>query len=124
MVKRIYRLSALVLALAAVLAVFYDPKRIVMSAVVGGVLGLVNLRGLVRSVNGLLGARKAAGKMMALSFFRLIAIFLILLVLFKYGRVNPIGILIGFTVVFAVIMAEGLREARTRGGDGDIITPS
>lgn len=117
MMKRIYRKSAIILVPMAAVSVFYDWKRMLLSVAVGGMLALVNLRALARSVKGLLGSGKAAAKMMALSFIRLIMLFVILFLLFKYGRVNPIGVLIGFTLIFSIILVEGAREAKTQGKD-------
>lgn len=112
MIKRIYRKSAIILALVAAGALFYNEGKLLSSVVVGGLLALVNLRGIAKSVKGLLGSEKAAGKMVFFSFLRLGALAAVLVILFKRELVNPIGILIGLTIVFTLIVLEGWREAR------------
>jgi hypothetical protein len=99
------------LSIAAV-SVFYDYQRMLMSAVVGGILGLLNLRALSKNVKGLLGTEKAAGKLMFISFFRLAILFAVIFILLKKALVHPVGLLIGFTVIFTLIMIEGWREAK------------
>jgi len=129
MVNRIYKKSAFMLATVLVGAFFYDEARILSSIVVGGVLALLNLRGIAKGVKGLLGSERAPGKMIFASFLRLTALFAVLFILFKKALVNPIGILIGFTAIFTLILIEGWREARmnhpgdAQGKDGDIISP-
>ncbi len=82
-----------------------------MSIMTGGILGLVNLRGLARSVEGVLGAHKATGKMIFFSIFRLTMLFVVIGTLVYLNAVNIFGILIGFTVVFIFLIIEGLRYA-------------
>ena len=122
MIKRVYRNSVLALVPVAGLSAFLEWKKIPISVLIGGLLGLVNLKGLVWGVTGLLCAEKAATRLVFFSMMRFMALVAILLVLMKLGLINPIGILIGFTVVFTVILIEGVREARTAGKDNDIIS--
>lgn len=83
-----------------------------MSILIGGILGLVNLRGIARGVEGLIGSQRPTGKIIFLSLLRLTALALILGILFYYEAVDVLGILIGFTIVFAAIIKEGLHSVR------------
>jgi hypothetical protein len=83
-----------------------------MSILIGGIIGLVNLRGLARGVEGLISSYRPTGKIIFLSLLRLTALAIVLGILFYYRAVDVLGILIGFTVVFAAIIKEGLRSVK------------
>jgi hypothetical protein len=87
-------------------------RKFAMSILIGGILGLVNLRGLARGVEGLIGSYRPTGKIVFLSLLRLTALALILGILFYYQAVDVLGILTGFTVVIAAIIKEGLRSVK------------
>jgi len=87
-------------------------RELALSILIGGILGLVNLRGLARGVEGLIGSYRPTGKIIFFSLLRLTALAVILGILFYYRAVNVLGILIGFTIVFATIIKEGLRSAK------------
>ena len=102
--------------------------RMLAGTMAGGVLALANLKGLSWGVTGLIGAEKATPKLVFFSFFRFMFLMLTLLLLLKLGLINPIGVLIGLTVVFTVLIMEGLGEAnrqkdcKTGDDDGDIMS--
>ena len=87
-------------------------RELALSILIGGILGLINLRGLARGVEGLIGSYRPTGKIIFFSLLRLTALAVILGILFYYRAVNVLGILIGFTVVFAAIIKEGLRSVK------------
>ncbi|MDA8326367.1 MAG: ATP synthase subunit I [Nitrospiraceae bacterium] len=142
MMGRIYRRALIALAVFAGLSALYPllggdkgvgwkmwvDWKMAGGVFVGGMLALANLRGLVWGVTGLLGTQKATTKLVFFSAFRFMLIVIILLALLKMGLINPIGVFIGLTVVFTVLVIEGLREAgrqknsETGGGDGDTIS--
>jgi len=112
-VKKTFRLSAIILLPLAIVSAFIWGRKLAMGILVGGILGLVNLRGLARGVEGLIDSyRPKGGKLVFFSLFRLTLLAFILALLLIYRLVNPFGILIGFTVVFVAIMKEGLRAAK------------
>ncbi len=112
MIKRIYRQSAFVIGALAIITLFFRDWRFSLGIVIGGLAGEVNLRGIVWSVRALLGTEKAQTKMMVLSMFRLLVIFSILIILAIFKVIKPYGLLIGFTVVFIIIIKEGLITAK------------
>ncbi|MEW6739576.1 ATP synthase subunit I [Dissulfurispira sp.] len=112
MIKRIYRQSAFVIGALAIITLFFRDWRFSLGIVIGGLAGEVNLRGIVWSVRALLGTEKAQTKMMVLSMFRLLVIFSILIILAIFKVIKPYGLLIGFTVVFIIIVKEGLIAAK------------
>lgn len=109
LVKRTIRLSTIILLPLSIVSAFIWDRKIAMSILIGGILGLVNLRGLAKGVEGLISSSRPTGKIIFLSFLRLTALAVILGLLFYYKAADVIGILIGFTIVFAAIIMEGLR---------------
>ncbi len=112
LVKKVYKQGILILLLLALLSAFIEWKKLPLSILVGGILGLANLRGLVRGVTGLIGTHNPTGKLVFFSIFRLFILASILTILVALKLVNIFGILIGFTVVFIVIIKEGLKIAK------------
>jgi hypothetical protein len=112
LIKRIYKKSVLVLIPLALLSALLDWKKLPLSIVIGGALGLANIKGLAWGVNGLIGTGRATGRMIFFSMFRLFLLFGILSLLVYLRIVNVFGILAGFTVIFALLMIEGLKYAK------------
>jgi hypothetical protein len=112
LIRRIQKSSLIVLFPLAALSAFLEWKKLPFSVLIGGALGLVNLRGLAWGIQGLLGAEKATGRMLFFSQFRFIMLFLVLGALIYLRLVNILGVLAGFTVVFIMILMEGLKSAR------------
>ncbi|MBI5213287.1 MAG: ATP synthase subunit I [Nitrospirae bacterium] len=112
MVKRIYRQSAAALIASAVISIFFTEWRFSLSILIGGLVGIGNLRGIVWSVKALLGAEQAQSKMMVLSMFRLLLIFSALIILAIFGVIKAYGLLAGFTIVFIIMIKEGLIAAK------------
>ena len=112
MIRRINTQSAYVLAPLALMALFKPGWIFSLSLVLGGLMGIVNLKGIIWSATALLGTEKAQTKMMFLSFFRILIIFSALVVLAVFKLVNAYGLLIGFTIVFIIIVKEGLLSAK------------
>lgn len=112
LIKRVSKQTVIVLLTLSILSAFIEWKRLPISILLGGILGLVNLKGLARGVEGLIGTHRPTGKLIFFSLLRLSILALILTILIIYGRVNIFGILIGFTVVFISLIIGGLRYVR------------
>lgn len=112
LIRNIHKKALFILLPLAAVSALADWKILPFSILFGGALGLLNLRGLAWGVRGLLGEPKANVKMLFFSQFRLVMVFVIL-ALFLYLRlVNPFGILAGFTVVFILVIMEGLAHSK------------
>ncbi|TAN44417.1 MAG: hypothetical protein EPN22_06675 [Nitrospirae bacterium] len=111
MINVINRQSALMVLPLAVVSFFVFEWRFAISVIIGGLIGVLNFKGLCWSVNSLLGIEKAETKMMFLSFFRLLIIFSVLAALAAFGILKASGLLLGFTVVFIIIVKEGLLKS-------------
>ncbi|MEC4686595.1 MAG: hypothetical protein VST71_12800 [Nitrospirota bacterium] len=115
MIKRINRQAVLILIPLSLLSALIEWKRLPLSILTGGALALVNLKGLHWGVLGLTNpeaARGAMGKLLFFSMFRLLIVFIILTALLYFRLINIFGALTGLTVVFILVMKEGLVEAR------------
>ncbi len=115
MIKRINRQAIFVLIPLSLLSALIEWKKLPLSILTGGALALVNLKGLHWEVLGLTNpevARGAMGSLLFFSMFRLLIIFIILTVLLSLRFINILGALTGLTVVFILIMKEGLAEAK------------
>lgn len=111
-IQKIYKMSVFVLIPVAAVSAFFDPYRLPLSILVGGILAVLNLKGLSWGVEGLLGSYKAAGKLVFFSMIRLLLVFLIIAVLAYFKVVNILGIMLGFTLIFIILLVEGLRIAK------------
>ncbi len=109
--KRIYRQGAFILLCLAVASSFFDWKKLPLSILIGGLLGLANLKGLAWGLRDFAQSRPT-GRVIFWSMVRFFMLGLILFILALLKMINFIGILIGFTVVFILILKEGLRTAR------------
>lgn len=128
MIKIIIKQSAVVLVPLALLSVlmvwksyqlpfielFGKPALLPVSIILGGILGLANIKGLAWGIDGLLNTEKANLKIVFLNLFRLIILFIIITVLAVLKLINFLGLLIGMTVVFIVLIKESLKIAATR----------
>ncbi|NTU42486.1 MAG: hypothetical protein HGA78_05445 [Nitrospirales bacterium] len=112
MVRSIYRQSAVVSLVCAVVALVAFDWRQSLGVLAGGIFGMVNLKGVVWAVTSLAGTQKAQAKMILLSMAKLFVMFSILLLLSVLGLIHPVGIAAGFTVVVVIILKEGWRTAR------------
>lgn len=112
LIKKIYKHSIIVLIPLAVISAFIEWKKLPASILIGGILGLVNIKGLAWGIEGLFGSYKANTKMIFFSAFRLLLLFIIIALLVYLQLVNIFGILIGFTVIFTMLIIEGLKYAK------------
>ncbi len=112
LIRKIHRNSLILLFPLAAAVALLEWKKLPLSILAGGVLGLLNLKALAWGVQGLLGAHKSTAKMLFFSQFRFIVLFLILALLLYLKLVNVFGILAGFTVVFLMVITEGLKYSK------------
>jgi hypothetical protein len=112
MIKRLYKKSAFVVVLVALASAFFDWRHMPLSILLGGVLAVANLKGLSWGVEGLVGSPGAAAKLVFFSLFRLLMLFIIIVALAFLGLIKLFGLLIGFTIVFTLLLIEGLKESK------------
>jgi asparagine N-glycosylation enzyme membrane subunit Stt3 len=100
------------------IGLFGNPGLMAMSILIGGVIGLANLKGLVWGIESLLGTHRANTRMVFLSLLRLFILFALIIILVVMRLINLLGFLIGMTVVFLVLIREALRIAKEQGKEG------
>lgn len=113
--KRVVRKSIFIVLPAAILsAIFFEPPKLPLGILMGWLFGILNLRQLTRNIEGLVGTEKATLKLVILSMTRLIALFAAIFLLIYYKVVNVFGLLFGFTVVFVLILIEGVKVGKSQ----------
>ena len=100
------------------IGLFGNPGLMAMSILIGGIIGLANLKGLVWGIESLLGTHRANTRMVFLSLLRLFILFAVIIVLVVMRLINLLGFLIGMTVVFLVLIKEALEMAEEQGKEG------
>jgi hypothetical protein len=114
MIKRISIQSLIAVSIAAVAALIFADIIFAFSIILSGTLGLLNFRGIVWGAKGLVGSEKPQFKMVVLTTFRMLIMFSLLLVFFILKILNLFGVLAGFTIVFVIIVKEGLMASRKK----------
>jgi len=119
LIKRIHRqsfifliITAAITTLIAALTDITDWRKMPHSVLIGGLLGLANLKGLAWGLKDFATLHRPSGKLIFWSMLRFFILAFILIALALMKLIDFFGILIGFTVVFVLILKEGLRIAK------------
>ena len=119
LIKRLHRQALIFLIIAAALTTVIavmtgvaDWRKMPHSVLIGGLLGLANFKGLAWGLKDFAVLHRPSGKLIFWSMVRFFILAAILVALALMHLINFVGILIGLTVVFALILKEGLREFR------------
>jgi len=112
LIRKIHKNSLILLFPLAAASAFLEWKKLPLSILIGGVLGLLNIKALAWGVQGLLGSYRPTAKMLFFSQFRLVILFLILILPAYLKLVNIPGIIAGFTVVFSVVIITGFKYSK------------
>lgn len=106
--RGVFKKSIFIIPPAIVISVFLEWTRVPQGIFIGWLFGILNLRLMTKNVKGLIGSEKAAAKILILSATRLIILLVAMAFLIYYKAVNIFGLIFGFTVVFALILIEGM----------------
>lgn len=126
LIKRVTKKSIIIILPLAVLSflvnwkaerlkfigLFGNPDFMALSIVIGGIIGIANLKGLVWGIESLLGTYRANTKLVFLSLLRLFILFTIIIILAVLRLINLLGFLIGMTVVFIILIIEAVNMAK------------
>ncbi|MBI5408173.1 MAG: hypothetical protein HZA14_02265 [Nitrospirae bacterium] len=110
--KRVLKKSIFIILPAIIISFFIESRRLPLGIFAGWLFGIINLRALSRNVEGLVGAGNATPRIVILNLVRLLALFAAIFALVYYQVVNIFGLLIGFTVVFTLILIEGWKVGK------------
>ncbi len=109
--NRVVKKSVFIMLPAVAVSLIFKWEKVPAGIIAGWFFGILNLRALSRNVEGLIGSGKAPAKIVFLSITRLLALLAAIAILMHFNIINVFGLLFGFTVVFALILLEGLRES-------------
>jgi hypothetical protein len=109
------RNSIFILIPAAIFSAFLPWENLPFSIMIGGLLGILNVKALAWGVEGVLGGSHANTKMLFFAQFRFVMLVLIVIVLAYLKLVTMPGLIAGFSVVFAQVLVTGLKHARKPG---------
>lgn len=109
--KRLHNKALLILIPLSLLSAFIEPRKVPLSILAGGVLALLNFRGLSKGLESLLGIHKPAMKLLFLGIFRLLVVSTAIVLLAFFRLVNLPALAAGFTVVVILVVVEGYRTA-------------
>jgi len=112
MTGRIVRNSIIMIIPATGIAALLADGVTSFSIAAGGILGVLNIRVMIWAVEGLMGAGRVEGPLVMFSIFRLFLLALVIGVLLYRHLVNVPGMVIGFSIIFMVVIREGWIEAR------------
>ncbi len=119
LIKRLHKqafifliIAATVTTATAALTSVADWRKLPHSVLIGGLLGLANFKGLAWGLKDFATLQRPSGKLIFWSMVRFFILSLILIVLAILKLINFFGILIGLTIVFALIIKEGLRAVK------------
>jgi|YelNatPaOPRAMG01_1025707.scaffolds.fasta_scaffold14682_6 hypothetical protein len=112
LVKRVYKQGLILIIPIAIISSFLEWKKLPLSIIIGALLGFANLKGLAWGIERFFGPYKPSGKLIFLSIIRFFILTCILFILALLKIINFIGLLIGFTVIFFLIIKEGLRVVK------------
>ncbi|HMK50685.1 MAG TPA: hypothetical protein VK435_11580 [Thermodesulfovibrionales bacterium] len=123
LIKRVHRQALIFLIVAsavttgvAAMSGISDWRKMPHSVLIGGLLGLANFKGLAWGLKDFAVLQRPSGKLIFWSMVRFFILAAILVALALMHLINFIGILIGLTVVFALILKEGWRQFRQSAG--------
>ena len=111
----IARNSAFILIPAAIISAYLPWEDLPFSILIGGLLGILNVKALAWSLEGVLGTSHANTKMLFFAQFRFVMLVIIVTALAYLKLVTIPGLLAGFSVVFLQVLITGLRHAKRPG---------
>ncbi len=111
--KRVIYKSIIIILLCAAISAFYEWKKLPLGIIAGGLFGILNLRGLIRNIEGFINSNILSAKLILMSFTRLFILFSAIFILLWFKIINVFGLLFGFTVVFVLILVEGMKVAKS-----------
>lgn len=110
--QRITQYSAFILCPMALATLYFFDWKMSLSLVLGGLFAILNFIGIIWGVENVFALHGGKGKMIFMTFFRLMVLFSILLILLIFDIINIAGIAVGLSVVFLLILLEGFKRAR------------
>lgn len=115
--RGVFKKSIFVILPAIVISAFFESKKVPYGIFAGWLFGILNLRALTKNVQAFIGSDRATAKIVVLSIIRLVALLATMAILIYYKIINIFGLIFGFTVVFTLILIEGMRAGNANKGE-------
>ncbi len=115
MIQRITRQSLIGIPVLAALLFFFSSWLFSFNVVLGGAISLFSFRTVAWAVRKFVGMHMAHSVIMGISIFKVLLIFVFLVILAYFQLVLPIPLMVGFVGVLAIVIKEGLITARRAG---------
>ena len=115
--RGVLKKSIFIILPAAVISAFFEWKRVPHGILAGWLFGILNLRALTKNVQAFIGSEKATSAIVVLSIIRLFVLLTVMALLIYYKIINIFGLIFGFTVVFILILIEGMRAGNANKGE-------
>ena len=112
--KRVLKKSIFIIPPLIIVSFFIESRRLPLGIFLGWLFGIINLRALTKNVEGMLGPGKATARIVVLNIARLLALSVAIFMLVYHRIVNIFGLLIGFTIVFTLILIEGWKAGKSK----------
>ena len=112
LVKRFSRSALVVWGIAVAASLLLISKEVAVGVLVGGALGLLNVRGMARGVTGLDINNPRPARLFFGGAVRLVILCVAIVLIAMTRKVDLVGLLVGFTLMGFVVVAEGVREMR------------
>lgn len=112
--RRFYLVAAIVVVLIAAASAMRMPREFVLGVIAGGALSIANVRQMHKGLRVLLSMdRPSALRLWFSGILRLLILASVIIIIAVMRTVDLLGLLIGFGIVPLVLVAEGLRYARS-----------
>lgn len=99
------------------ISAFFEWKRVPHGIIAGWLFGILNLRLMTKNVHAFIGSERATVKIVFLSITRLVALLTAMAFLIYFKIINIFGLIFGLTVVFILILIEGMRVSNANKGE-------
>ena len=111
--KGVIKKGALIIIPSALISAFFEWKKLPLGIIAGGLFGILNLRGLTKSVKGFMGSGGSTAKIIFMSMTRLFILFTAIFILVWFKIINILGLVFGFTVILVLILIEGAKISKS-----------
>jgi F0F1-type ATP synthase assembly protein I len=112
MIQKIAKFSIIVLPAVALVSFFIADGLFAFNLLLGGAISLLSFNTIVWAVQKFIGMQMAQPVIMGISILKITAIFIILILINYFSLLLPVPLLVGFTLVLAIIIWQGLIAAR------------
>jgi F0F1-type ATP synthase assembly protein I len=109
-------MSVIVIPVAALVAIFFSGWLFALNLLLGGAISLLSFNTIVWAVRKFISMQMAQPVIMGISILKITAIFIILILINYFSLFLPVPLLVGFTLVLAIIIWQGLIAARKETG--------